>query len=185
MKILFTSVGRRVELIQAFQKAAEGLGEDLTVIGGDFSDTAPALYFCGKTKKLCKITDPHYIPTLLEICEKEKVDCLIPTIDTDLLILAQNKERFEHLGTKVLISTENKVKLCRDKRYTADYFLSLGLKSPIPVDNILQYHDGFPAFIKPKDGSSSINAYKAENENDLKTYADKIQTINEQVRDFA
>ena len=44
MKILFTSVGRRVELIQAFQKAAEGLGEDLTVIGGDFSDTAPARY---------------------------------------------------------------------------------------------------------------------------------------------
>ena len=175
MKILFTSVGRRVELIQAFQKAAEGLGEDLTVIGGDFSDRSAELYFCGKTKKLCKITDPHYIPTLLEICEKEKVDCLIPTIDTDLLILAQNKERFEHLGTKVLISTENKVKLCRDKRYTADYFLSLGLKSPIPVDNILQYHDGFPAFIKPKDGSSSINAYKAENENDLKTYADKIQ----------
>lgn len=100
---------------------------------------------------------------------------MIPTIDTDLLILAQNKERFEHRGTKVLISTENKVKLCRDKRYTADYFLSLGLKSPIPVDNILQYHGRFPAFIKPKDGSSSINAYKVENENDLKTYAEKIQ----------
>lgn len=94
MKILFTSVGRRVELIQAFQKAAKDLGKDLTIIGGDFSDTAPALYFCDKTKKLCKITDPHYIPTLLEICEKEEVDCLIPTIDTDLLILAQNKERF-------------------------------------------------------------------------------------------
>ena len=175
MKILFTSVGRRVELIQAFQKAAKELETDLTIIGGDLSDTAPALYFCDQTKKLCKIADPQYIPTLLKICEEEKIDCLIPTIDTDLLILAQNKERFEYLRTKVLISDEDKVTLCRDKRYTADYFLSLGLKSPLPVDEVFRYQGGFPAFIKPKDGSSSINAYRVENERDLRIYAEKIK----------
>lgn len=174
MKIMFTSVGRRVELMQAFRKAAEELGVPLTIIGADITDTAPALFFCDETQLVCRIKEPEYIPQLLSICEKEKVDCLIPTIDTDLLLLAENKEKFEAIGTKVLISAVDKVKLCRDKRFTADYFISLGLKSPVPVDAVEKYRSGYPAFIKPKDGSSSIDAYKVNHEEDLKTYANKI-----------
>ena len=174
MKILFTSVGRRVELMQAFRKAAKELNVDLTIMGADISESAPALFFCDETRIVCKIRDKEYIPQLLEICEKEKVDCLIPTIDTDLLLLAENKEKFEAVGTKVLISAVDKVKLCRDKRFTADYFISLGLKSPQPVDDVEKYNMGYPAFIKPKDGSSSVDAYKVNNEEDLRTYANKI-----------
>lgn len=174
MKILFTSVGRRVELMQAFKKAAKELGADLTIIGADISKTAPALFFCDEIKIVCKIHEPEYIPQLLKICEEEQVDCLIPTIDTDLMLLAENKKKFEAIGTKVLISAVEKVRICRDKRFTADYFISLGLKSPMPVDSVEKYAFGFPAFIKPKDGSSSINAYKVTNEEDLKAYAEKI-----------
>ena len=174
MKLLFTCVGRRVELMQAFKKAAENLKIDLTIIGADITESAPALYFCDETRSVCRIKDKEYIPQLLSICENEKVDCLIPTIDTDLLLLAENKAKFEAIGTKVLISAVDKVKLCRDKRYTADQFISLGLKSPQPVDDVEKYHMGYPAFIKPKDGSSSVDAYKVANEEDLKTYANKI-----------
>lgn len=174
MKILFTSVGRRVELIQAFKKAAEELKIDLKIIGTDITENAPALFFCDEAKIVCRIKEKEYIPQLLSVCMEEKVDCLIPTIDTDLLLLAENKERFESIGTKVLISAAEKVRLCRDKRYTADYFISLGLKSPRPVDDIEKYDRGYPAFIKPKDGSSSVNAYQVTNDQDLRTYANKI-----------
>ena len=175
MKILFTSVGRRVELMQAFKKAAEELDVDLTIVGADITESAPALFFCDETKIVCRIKEPEYIPQLLEICETEKIDCLIPTIDTDLLLLAENKQKFENMGTKVLISAVDKVKLCRDKRYTADYFMSVGLKSPVPVDDVAKYTFGYPAFIKPKDGSSSVDAYKVNNAEDLETYVKKVQ----------
>lgn len=174
MKILFTSVGRRVELIQAFKETAKKLNEDISIIGADITDTAPALYFCDEIVIVPRIKDEKYIPFLLDYCEKENIDCLIPTIDTDLLLLSKNKIAFEKIATKVLISAEEKVKLCRDKNYTADYFLSLGLKSPKPVHDVSAYRGGFPAFIKPKDGSSSIDAYKANDEEDLKVYAEKI-----------
>ena len=36
-KILITSVGRRVELVQAFRHAADELGVGLTIIGADIS----------------------------------------------------------------------------------------------------------------------------------------------------
>lgn len=174
MKILFTSVGRRVELMQAFRQAAEELNVDLTIIGADITESAPALYFCDETRIVCRIKDENYIPQLLNICKEDGVDCLIPTIDTDLLLLAENKGRFEAIGTKVLISAVDKVQLCRDKRFTADYFISLGLKSPQPTDDVDAYNMGYPAFIKPKDGSSSVDAYKVNNEKDLRTYASKI-----------
>ena len=181
MKILFTSVGRRVELIQEFRRAAKELHIDLKIIGADITTDAPALYFCDEAQLVCRIKDINYIPQLLEICENEKVDCLIPTIDTDLLLLAENKNKFESIGTKVLISEADKVKLCRDKNYTADYFISLGLKSPLPINSIEKYQEAlmngvvsFPAFIKPKDGSSSINAFRVDNFDNLKLYAEKI-----------
>lgn len=174
MRILFTSVGRRVELMQAFKNASKELGIDLIIYGADISDTAPALFFCDQRVKTCRINDEDYIPFLLSFCKKEKMDALIPTIDTDLLILSQNKAKFEAIGTKVFISAEDKIRICRDKRETAKFFESVGLHSPIPVDDYKKYNLGFPAFIKPKDGSSSINAYKVADESELETYAKEV-----------
>lgn len=174
MKLLFTSVGRRVELMQAFRNAAERLGLELTIYGADISNSAPALCFCDETVIVPRINHPDYIPSLLDICANEKIDALIPTIDTDLLILAQNKEKFLAVGTRAIISAPDKIALCRDKRLTADYFHSVGLKSPAPVDHVTKYVGGFPAFIKPKDGSSSIFAYKVNNTEELASYASQV-----------
>ena len=174
IKILFTSVGRRVELMRAFRSAADRKGISLEIWGADMTDTAPALIFCDRTVRVCRIKDDAYIPSLLDICKRENIDALIPTIDTDLLLLAENKQHFCEMGTKVLISAPDKIKVCRDKRFTADYFNSVGLKSPHPVDDYTKYEGGFPAFIKPKDGSSSIGAHKVENIDELKNYAEQV-----------
>ena len=172
MKILFTSVGRRVELMQAFKNAANNLNIKLEIYGADITDSAPALYFCDYTVIVPRIKDENYIPKLIKVCNDEKIDALIPTIDTDLLLLAQHKKDFGN--TKVIICDEDKVAICRDKRYTADYFNSVGLNSPHPVDDYKNYKEGFPAFIKPKDGSSSIFAHKVENEEELISYAHQV-----------
>ncbi len=182
MKILFTSIGRRVELVQAFKSASKRLNIDLSIIGADIANDAPALQFCDMCEIVCRIWDSEYIPQLLSICRKYGVDCIIPTIDTDLLILAENKYKFEEIGTKVLISDKDKIKICRDKNNTSKYFMSLGLKAPQTVNSVELYEEcinagthSFPAFIKPKDGSSSIDAYRVDNIGDLKLYGKKIK----------
>lgn len=174
MKLLFTSVGRRVELLQTFRAAAERTGIALTIYGADMLATAPALFFCDVTVIVPRIKSGEYIPVLLDVCQREKIDVLIPTIDTDLLLLSQNREQFLHVGTKVLISAPDRIALCRDKRLTADYFHSVGLDSPAPVDDARQYDGGFPAFIKPKDGSSSVFAYKVNDREELQAYASQV-----------
>ncbi|MBR7110681.1 MAG: ATP-grasp domain-containing protein [Clostridia bacterium] len=174
MKILLTSIGRRVELVQAFRSSANNLNIPLQIHGSDITDTAPALLFCDKIYQSKRIKDQEYIPDLLNYCEKNSIDLLIPTIDTDLLLLSQNKDKFLKIGTKVLISDEEKIKICRDKRLTAGFFKKAGLLSPEPIDDYKKYNEGFPAFIKPKDGSSSIMAYKVENQEELEVYASQI-----------
>ncbi len=174
MKLLFTSVGRRVELMQAFRSAAETLGVELTIYGADITDSAPALFFCDKTVIVPRIKSEEYLPTLLDICKTEQIDAPIPTIDTDLLLLAQNREKFAAVGTRAVISAPDKIALCRDKRLTADYFHSVGLDSPDPVDDVSRYTGGFPAFIKPKDGSSSVFAYKVNDAQELASYAAQV-----------
>ena len=174
MKILFTSVGRRVELIQAFRNAATKNDIDLKIYGADMSLDAPALYFCDEKIQVPRISSNSYITTLFDVCRDNEIDALIPTIDTDLRILSDNKSKFKEIGTNIIISDRHKIEVCRDKRRTAELFESVGLKSPKPVDDINNYNGGYPAFIKPKDGSSSIFAYKVEDENELKMYSQQV-----------
>ena len=172
MKLLFTCVGRRVELMQAFRSAAQNLDIELKIYGADIVKSAPALYYCDHTVIVPRINDVSYIPTLQAICASEKIDALIPTIDTDLLLLAEHANEFP--STKVIISTADKIRLCRDKRLTFNFFHALGLESPKPVDSVEAYCGSFPAFIKPKDGSSSINAFKANTKKELISFAQYV-----------
>lgn len=173
-RILFTSVGRRVELVQAFRKAARDENINLKIYAADMSENAPALYFCDEARKICRISDDNYIPALLALCLEEKIDLLIPTIDTDLLKLSLNRKSFEQQKTKVLISAPEMIQICRDKRYTGEFFESCGLHAPKAFDDYRNYNMDFPCFIKPKDGSSSINAFKVKDRQELEELSSKV-----------
>lgn len=171
-RILFTGVGRRVELVQAFRQAALVLNKQLKIYGADMAGTAPALAFCDYTRIVCAMKEDGYIDELVNICEEDGIDLLIPTIDTDLLVLSQNAGKFGK--TKVMVSTQDMIAICRDKNLTADFFSSCGLETPKTVNRLEDYRGPYPCFIKPKDGSSSINAFKAGNYKELETYCDVI-----------
>ncbi|MCR4842239.1 MAG: ATP-grasp domain-containing protein, partial [Eubacterium sp.] len=174
-RILFTGAGRRIELIQAFRQAALTLGKNLKIFGADMAGDAPALVYCDYTRKVCGMRDDNYIPELLEICKSDEIDLVIPTIDTDLLVLSENKQKFEACGIKVLISAPDNIRICRDKNNTSQFFVDCGCKAPMPVNDWKEYNSGYPAFIKPKDGSSSINAFKVENAEELEVYAAQVE----------
>ncbi|MBR3045196.1 MAG: ATP-grasp domain-containing protein [Oscillospiraceae bacterium] len=173
-KILFTGIGRRIELVQAFRQAALALNINLKIYGADMAGTAPALAFCDAIRRVCGMKEKDYILQLLDICDKDNIDLLIPTIDTDLLVLSLHHKEFEKIGTKVLVSKPDRIAICRDKNFTADYFEGCGLKAPHTYNDYTKYSEGFPCFIKPKDGSSSINAFKVNSTEELAVYAQKI-----------
>jgi carbamoyl-phosphate synthase large subunit len=99
MNILFTSVGRRGELIKCFKKS---LDADSKIIATDCSRYAPAMYLADKQYLVPKIDDPNYLNMLLDICRKEKINAVTTFIDPEIELLAKNREKFEALGVEVL-----------------------------------------------------------------------------------
>lgn len=168
--ILFLSVGRRVELVKAFKDAMNSEGVIGDLVGVDFQENAPALYFTDKFSKICAITDVNYIDELIDLCREYQISLVIPTIDTELEILSRNKDRIEKAsGSKIMVSSESIINIIRNKNNTYKFLIKNGFKTPrVIMDSDLKSKNyQFPLFVKPLDGSSSMNNFKVNNEEEL------------------
>ncbi|WP_010316309.1 ATP-grasp domain-containing protein [Synechococcus sp. CB0205] len=152
--LLLSSAGRRVELLQALQQASRSLlGPEARVIATDLHpDLSAACALADGAYAMPRVTDPAFPDALLALCQEQGVVLVIPTIDTELLVLAQASSAFAAADVQVLISEPELVSACRDKRRTADLFAAIGLPSPAVLDPA---HLRFPCFLKPVDGSCS------------------------------
>lgn len=97
--ILITSAGKRVVLVELFKKALKACNIKAMVYTTDMNPAlAPAGIISDKCFKVPKVTVPEYVDILLSICIDNHIGMVIPTIDTELLILSKNKDKFI-LGT--------------------------------------------------------------------------------------
>lgn len=167
--VMILSVGRRVELVKRFKKAAKELEIESKLIGVDISELAPALQFCDETAIVPRISAENYLDSLIDVCKKYDVKLIIPTIDTELLKISENIKMFEDIGVKVNISSKNVIKICRNKKNTSKWLEENEIDAPrmITDEDLNNKNYVFPLFIKPLDGSSSINAFKIENQKEL------------------
>jgi len=172
--VLLLSVGRRVELVNCFKQAAKKLKIESVIVGADCQSNAPALYFSDKSCILPKISSSSYIECIIDACNENNISLVVPTIDTELLLLAKNREVIENkTDAKVLISKLGIIEICRDKFRTQEFFESNNFKVPHLYSNHeLGSSDEtiYPLFIRPKNGSSSINAFKVNNKTELTAY---------------
>ncbi|MDV2583339.1 ATP-grasp domain-containing protein [Alkalibacillus haloalkaliphilus] len=176
--VLILCAGRRVELIQSFQKAAKRLNINSKIIAGDYSNTAAALYMADQACKLPLAHDSSYITTLIDVCNRENIALIIPTIDVDLLILARNKRMIEeNTNAKVLIADTSVVEICRDKIKTQEFLQanSFGAPKMYTDSEVTNNPVEFPLFIKPKSGSASINTFIVNNSDEFKVYRNIVE----------
>lgn len=168
MNILITSAGQRVSLVRAFQKELKTLYPTGKVFTTDmFPHLSAACNISDKYFQVNRVTDPGYIDELLVLCVSHKIKMVVPTIDTELLVLAKNRERFEKEGIHLIISSVSFVEQCRDKRKINSFFLDRGIEIPKPVD---KNSPTFPLFIKPYDGSLSADTYLIQGAEGLRDY---------------
>ncbi len=166
MNVLITSVSRRVSLVRNFHRALLPLGG--RVITADFSDQAPALFFGHVYYPVPLVSDPRYLEMMADIARRESVALIVPTIDEELQLWADNRELFAAEGITVSISSPETVAACNDKWRTWDYFKSRNLPFPqtfLPEN--LPDRIGFPLFIKPRNGRGSVNSFMIKNQREL------------------
>lgn len=174
INILILSAGRRVELTNCFINARDRLGISGKVIACDCSDLAPALFFADEACIVPRISrGMEYIDAIVEICREHQISLVVPTIDTELRLLSENREYIEErTNARVLVSSQEVIDICRNKVNTQHFFEENGFLVPhlYTEKELDEGAYSLPMFIKPLDGSSSINAFKVESEKELKTY---------------
>ncbi len=165
--ILVTSAGQRVALIRCFQETLRRFFPEAKVYATDMNPRlAPAAYISDGCFEVLRVTDPEYVSQLLRLCKENSIGMIVPTIDTELLVLAENKRPFEENGIAVSVSDVDFIRICRDKRNTGEFFAKHGIRVPRAIDKT---HPIFPLFAKPYDGSLSTNLHYIKNAEELTT----------------
>lgn len=161
--ILITSAGKRVALVKIFKEALAKYFPEAKVYTTELNPTlSPASYVSDGCFKVSRVTAANYIDELLCICEDNQIGMIVPTIDTELLVLARAKCNFEEKGIVVIVPSEEFVASCRDKRNTATLFESHSIRIPTTIDI---NNPTFPIFAKPYDGSLSKDLYYIKDAN--------------------
>lgn len=163
--VLITSAGKRVVLVQIFQKTFRNMGYDAKVYTTDMKPgMAPAGVISDECFPVPKCTSDTFVDSLLKICKDKDIGVIIPTIDPELIVLSENRQRFAEIGVQLMLSDSDFIRICRDKRKTSKYFNDIGIAVPQELD---KYHPIFPMFAKPYDGSLSTNIHVIKNEDAL------------------
>ncbi|MHC4148258.1 MAG: ATP-grasp domain-containing protein [Planctomycetota bacterium] len=177
LSVLFTCIGRRVSLLNSFGAAGRDLKINLSLLGTDTTELSSALQLCDKKFLVKPVTHRDYVSQLLAIVKANSVKLLVPTIDTDLLLLAKHKPKFAAAGCCVLISEPTVVDICQDKRKTYRFLLKNGFDTPVTLSirtALSKKKLKWPCFLKPWDGNASRGTAKVNNRKELLSFANRI-----------
>ena len=183
MNVLLTSVGRRAYMVKYFKDA---LGADGQVHVCNSDDLTVAFHYADKAVVSPLIYSEEYIPFLLNYCKENKIGALVSLFDMDLPVLAKNKQRFEEIGTSVIVSSPEVIDVCNDKWKTYQFLKNNGFSTPKTYltlqKTMLALESGelqYPIVIKPRFGCGSIALSIAEDELALLYYYSRnVRTIN-------
>lgn len=162
MNILILSCGTRVKLVQYFLQRENGFDK---VVVTDCSNYAPALYVADKYYIVPKMTEPDYLNSLLEICEKEHIKVVLPLQEDEVLLMAKERNVFEKKGCLVAISGYEQLMLCKDKYKMYKFLHKNGIPTfytEIAENCIETLQEREDIFVKPRWGAGSIGTMRVK-----------------------
>lgn len=166
--ILITCAGKRVSLVRSFKTELKLIFSDSKVYTTDSSpEKSAACRVSDGYFKLPLVSDCDYIEKLLQIASDNNIKLIIPTIDTELLVLSQNIDSFKRLHIDILVSDYDNIKTLINKRLTNHFFEKLEINYAPEFD---KNNFTLPLYIKPIDGSRSIDNYIIKKESELTAY---------------
>ncbi len=177
LRVLFSCVGRRVELIRGFRRAAEALDVGLQVHGADASTMSPGSYHVDKCHRVAPITKGRYVRDLLGVVDRAGIDLLVPLLDSELQVIADTADDFRACGCTPLISSPDVIRTCRDKLLAYDALRRAGLDTPKTwsLDEALKRkRHRFPLFLKPRAGSAAMGNFKIDSADELRVLGRRV-----------
>ncbi|WP_454784702.1 ATP-grasp domain-containing protein [Legionella sp. WA2024007413] len=166
MNILLTGAGGASAI-----SVWKSLAKDHTIYMCDMDPNAAGLYLVPPAQRSLSLPGdaPDFVNKMLDLCQKDKIDLLIPTVDSELAPLAAHDQAFKDIGTIIPLSPYLTLKNCFDK------YLLLNLckdTAPVPdfhlvMEDVSSLKISFPCFAKPRVGAGSRGCVKITDPNDF------------------
>ena len=112
-------------LIRALRENGE---REIRLFGTDMSELAIGRHFCDAFHVVPGGSQAGFIDALIEICERERIDAVLPQSSYELLALAEGKDRFGE--TTVLVANPEAVRRSNDKAETYALLDTIGVRGP-------------------------------------------------------
>jgi carbamoyl-phosphate synthase large subunit len=110
-----------------------------------------------------------YAESAYELCERFEIDVLIPTVDCELVLLASARAFFSALGTKIVLPSEETLRICLDR-----WALHRRCKGAVRVPDAWLADGDFdpfrpklPVIVNPRTGNGSRGAQLIEQRSEL------------------
>ena len=176
VNVLFTSIGRRVELVRAFRRAYAELGLDGAIVGVDVDPLAPALRECDEALMVPRLDEPHYVSRLVELCAQRRIALLFPLIDTEIPLLARHRDELDATGARAMVIAGEAAQVTADKLATAELFDRIGVPTPAwwRGEDARDGDVPFPAFVKPRLGSAGADAHAVADREELSFWLKRV-----------
>lgn len=150
MNILITSSGgdSAIAVIRILKETT-----DHKIFAIDSNSYASGFYLADQHFVVPEAKYNSYIPKIIKLVEKYKIDLIIPTVDEELLVLCLNLGK---IPCQVVLSPLSTIILCQDKWHTIQE-----LEKIIPTPEIypLLMDITFPAIIKPRNSRGSRDIF--------------------------
>lgn len=157
--------------------------EPLEFLAADIDPHAPGLYLVDAPNRLLlpRGDDPSFTDTLLEICRDRGVDVVVPTVDTELVPLAESREDLAAAGISVLVAPTRALRNCLDK-----WALMQVVDGSVPIPHSAPLDDDFdpgsfdlPVLVKPRVGSGSRGIRRVDSWDALGGVRDRSLLVQE------
>ncbi|WP_026517898.1 ATP-grasp domain-containing protein [Butyrivibrio sp. MC2021] len=113
--------------------------------------------------------EPSYIDFAVDFCKNHKVDYYFAVIDKEVVKIAENRAKFEEVGTKLCVVNSEFADACHYKDRFGEW-----IRQNLPEVAIREYRSleeaqaaEYPLFIKPSEGVASSGCRKIESYKEL------------------
>lgn len=161
---LLSSAGRRGSLLGFFAQRSfvDDRGQAGRVVATDCSELSAAGHLADVFEIVPRVSAPEFVDRMLEICSTHSVGVIIPTIDPEIAVYAENRALFRDAGTDVWVSSPEVAALGWDKWSLYGWLREQGLPTvnTVEASAVAGADLSGPVICKPRSGSSGIGVFR-------------------------
>lgn len=137
----------------------------IRIVGTDIKKEVVGRYLCDAFYPIPPPNHPDYIPALLKICKKERVQVILPQNTRELLVLSQVLDRFTEENVSIAVSGASAIETANNKYLLMQQAKKIGI--PTPAFSLVESFDDLvvkaqkmgwpekPVVVKPPDSNGS------------------------------